>query len=42
MDSDQSFVEKVLITGISGYLGLHSVIKCLESGYYVVGAIRVI
>lgn len=32
--------EKVLVTGVSGYLGSHCVKVLLERGYYVVGTVR--
>ncbi len=32
--------EKVLLTGISGYIGLHCAKQLLESGYRVIGSIR--
>ena len=32
--------EKVLLTGISGYIGLHCAKQLLESGYTVIGSIR--
>ena len=32
--------EKVLLTGISGYIGLHCAKQLLESGYRVTGSIR--
>ena len=32
--------EKVLLTGISGFLGSHTAIQLLEKGYYVTGTLR--
>jgi len=33
-------MEKVLVTGVSGFLGHHCAIELLKSGYYVKGSIR--
>lgn len=34
------FMTKVLVTGISGFLGSHTAIQLLERGYHVVGTVR--
>ena len=33
-------MEKVLVTGVSGFLGHHCAVELLKSGYYVKGSIR--
>ena len=33
-------MEKVLVTGTTGYIGLHCVAQLLEAGYYVRGSMR--
>ena len=33
-------MEKVLVTGISGFLGHHCAAELLKNGYYVKGSVR--
>ena len=33
-------MEKVLVTGTTGYIGLHCVAQLLEAGYHVRGSMR--
>ena len=33
-------MEKVLVTGATGYIGLHCIKQLLDQGYYVNGSIR--
>tara|TARA_B100000989_G_C19224962_1_gene337425 strand:+ start:94 stop:234 length:141 start_codon:yes stop_codon:yes gene_type:complete len=42
LDSNKigNIMEKVLVTGISGFLGHHCAVELLKKGYYVKGSIR--
>lgn len=33
-------MKKVLVTGISGYIGQHCAVELLKEGYYVKGSLR--